>query len=380
MTGELDAAVVCADTSETDGEVLRALLEVSRGGTTWPRLIGAADEASDEPERGEGALREDPEPVASAAGPEPTAAQPAQQPSVAAEFDGAAVSAIVEMGFSENAAKRGLRSSGHTTHLALEWIMSQPDGESLDRPLSPTPGDGATAAEEKTAREVEGCISLARALESTGNLPEAVDAYTQALSRCPRSLPLLCGRAELQLRMAREGASAQAEHCLQMALADAVAAEEFGEGGELRAKAAAALDALALATSGSDSWEEVDASACQTSVPTTAPLAPAYGRTFCFRAFVQGHFLMADACGHRAQAAHARVRGVREPAAPVHQAVLVPKRVGRGLPPLDAAPDGAQAVVNGGRQACGARRSVLAGPRLRVDRGGVAGGRGGGAR
>ena len=276
-TGELDAAVVCADTSETDAEVLRALLEVSRGGTTWPRLIGAADEASDEPERGEGALRE--EPVASAAGPEPTTAQPAQQPSVAAEFDGAAVSAIVEMGFSENAAKRGLRSSGwpHTTHLALEWIMSQPDGESLDRPLSPTPGDGAAVAEEKTAREVEGCISLARALESTGNLPEAVDAYTQALSRCPRSLPLLCGRAELQLRMAREGASAQAEHCLQMALADAVAAEEFGEGGELRAKAAAALDALALATSGSDSWEEVDASACQTSVPTTAPLAPAYG-------------------------------------------------------------------------------------------------------
>ena len=280
-TGELDAAVVCADTSETDAEVLRALLEVSRGGTTWPRLIGAADEASGEPERGEGARRdrEDPEPVASAAGPEPTAAQPAQQPSVAAEFDGAAVSAIVEMGFSENAAKRGLRSSGHTTHLALEWIMSQPDGESLDRPLSPTPGDGAAVAEEKTAREVEGCISLARALESTGNLPEAVDAYTQALSRCPRSLPLLCGRAELQLRMACEGASAQAEHYLQMALADAVAAEEFGEGGELRAKAAAALDALALATSGSDSWEEVDASACQTSVPTTAPLVSAYGRS-----------------------------------------------------------------------------------------------------
>ena len=280
-TGELDAAVVCADTSETDAEVLRALLEVSRGGTTWPRLIGAADEASGEPERGEGALRdrENPEPVASAAGPEPTAAQPAQQPSVAAEFDGAAVSAIVEMGFSENAAKRGLRSSGHTTHLALEWIMSQPDGESLDRPLSPTPGDGAAVAEEKTAREVEGCISLARALESTGNLPEAVDAYTQALSRCPRSLPLLCGRAELQLRMACEGASAQAEHYLQMALADAVAAEEFGEGGELRAKAAAALDALALATSGSDSWEEVDASACQTSVPTTAPLVSAYGRS-----------------------------------------------------------------------------------------------------
>ena len=272
--------MVCADTSETDAEVLRALLEVSRGGTTWPRLIGAADEASGEPERGEGARRdrEDPEPVASAAGPEPTAAQPAQQPSVAAEFDGAAVSAIVEMGFSENAAKRGLRSSG-TTHLALEWIMSQPDGESLDRPLSPTPGDGAAVAEEKTAREVEGCISLARALESTGNLPEAVDAYTQALSRCPRSLPLLCGRAELQLRMACEGASAQAEHYLQMALADAVAAEEFGEGGELRAKAAAALDALALATSGSDSWEEVDASACQTSVPTTAPLVSAYGRS-----------------------------------------------------------------------------------------------------
>ena len=57
-TGELDAAVVCADTSETDAEVLRALLEVSRGGTTWPRLIGAADEASGEPERGEGALRD----------------------------------------------------------------------------------------------------------------------------------------------------------------------------------------------------------------------------------------------------------------------------------------------------------------------------------